>query len=390
MSSSPVAWPPPPPQPAAAADTISFAPRGSIAGKKNLPTEPPLQTFRQHGLCFKRVLQRDLLMEKNTDRRADFPKFWIPVIFQDDLAQIAASHLQENDLVYVSGQLTGDVPPFKHTDGQANIQVVAHLLSFVDSKAVETDLMVDEEEGFMEIAEAEKKVEQTKPVSKYPAHTFSDYKAKQDKYRTLWNDVLANPLNWTDNRAEKANGSKNPKYPDFKNKTADEALWLDSAPHYVLEKLDGLTFNSGYNAAKTYKPFNSSMGKGTNTGWSKFKTSQAASPEKQKKEVGSLRFTAHEHLLADDSHIIAFSGIVAESGGQSSKLVGQPSRQAGPKDYYSVMFEIQRSPKAPDFKHKDTGEALWLSPKTPSWVTDALPPVKGGSKGARRPETLLS
>lgn len=57
-------------------------------------------------------------------------------------------------------------------------------------------------------------------------------------------------------------GQKNPKYPDFKNKTADEALWLDSAPHYVLEKLDGLTFNSGYNAAKTYKPFNSSMGKG--------------------------------------------------------------------------------------------------------------------------------
>lgn len=288
------------------------------------------------------------------DRRTDFPKFWIPVIFQDDLAQIAASHLQEKDLVYVSGQLTGDVPPFKHTDGQANIQVVAHLLSFVDSKAVETDLMVDEEEGFMEIAEAEKKVEQTKPVSKYPARTFSDYKAKQDKYRTLWNDVLANPLNWTDNRAEKANGSKNPKYPDFKNKTADEALWLDSAPHYVLEKLDGLTFNSGYNAAKTYKPFNSSMGKGTNTGWSKFKTSQAASPEKQKKEAELWQ-----------------------------NLVDSP------QSWWDNRAD-KRSPKAPDFKHKDTGEALWLSPKTPSWVTDALPPVKGGSKGARRPETLLS
>jgi hypothetical protein len=49
------------------------------------------------------------------------------VIFQDDLAQIAASHLKEKDLVYVSGQLTGDVPPFKHTDGQANIQVYIYL-----------------------------------------------------------------------------------------------------------------------------------------------------------------------------------------------------------------------------------------------------------------------
>jgi hypothetical protein len=50
------------------------------------------------------------------------------VIFQDDLAQIAASHLKEKDLVYVSGQLTGDVPPFKHTDGQANIQVYIYCL----------------------------------------------------------------------------------------------------------------------------------------------------------------------------------------------------------------------------------------------------------------------
>ena len=59
---------------------------------------------------------------------ATFFTFRIPVIFQDDLAQIAASHLQENDLVYVSGQLTGDVPPFKHNDGQANIQVFIYYM----------------------------------------------------------------------------------------------------------------------------------------------------------------------------------------------------------------------------------------------------------------------
>jgi hypothetical protein len=38
------------------------------------------------------------------------------------LAQVAASHLKENDLVYVSGKLTCDAPPFKLDDGQANIQ----------------------------------------------------------------------------------------------------------------------------------------------------------------------------------------------------------------------------------------------------------------------------
>ncbi|CAM0885195.1 unnamed protein product [Alopecurus aequalis] len=285
------------------------------------------------------------------DRRTDFPKFWIPVIFQDDLAQIAASHLQENDLVCVSGQLTGDVPPFKHTDGQANIQVLANLLSFVDSKAVAKDVMVDEEERFMEIAKAEKKVEQTKVISKPPRRqTFSEFKAKQDKFKELWDDVLASPHDWTDHRAEKANGSKNPKYPDFKNKKLDAALWLDSAPNSVVEKLDGLAFNSGYNAAKTYKPA------GSNSGWGKFNTSQAASPEKQKKDADLWQ------NLVDN-----------------------------PQSWWDNRLD-KRSPKAPDFKHKDTGEALWLSPKTPSWITDALPPAKSsmGSKGGRRPETLLS
>jgi hypothetical protein len=32
------------------------------------------------------------------------------------------AQLKENDLVFVSGQLTCDVPPFKLDDGQANIQ----------------------------------------------------------------------------------------------------------------------------------------------------------------------------------------------------------------------------------------------------------------------------
>ena len=30
------------------------------------------------------------------------------------------------------------------------------------------------------------------------------------------------------------------------------------------------------------------------------------------------------------------------------------------------------NPKQPDFKHKDTGEALWLSPKDPPWVKKQL------------------
>lgn len=36
-----------------------------------------------------------------------------------------------------------------------------------------------------------------------------------------------------------------------------------------------------------------------------------------------------------------------------------------------VLF--QRNPKAPDFKHKDTGEALWIEGKyNPPWVKSQL------------------
>jgi hypothetical protein len=45
--------------------------------------------------------------------------------------------------------------------------------------------------------------------------------------------------------------------------------------------------------------------------------------------------------------------------------------------------------KAPDFKHKDTGEALWLN-DSPAWVLSKLPPLrsKDGVIGWR--DTLLS
>jgi len=50
------------------------------------------------------------------------------------------------------------------------------------------------------------------------------------------------------------------------------------------------------------------------------------------------------------------------------------------------------TPKYPDFKHKDSGKALWIGTKSPQWAIDALPPLKfkGGSMGARKQETLLS
>lgn len=47
----------------------------------------------------------------------------------------------------------------------------------------------------------------------------------------------------------------------------------------------------------------------------------------------------------------------------------------------------KRNPKQPDFKHKDTGEALWLSEYDPPWVKRQLQlfdsKIAGGSAGRR-------
>lgn len=51
----------------------------------------------------------------------------IPVVFEGDLAHIAASHLKEKDHICVEGQLCPGSPAFHDTPGQTNIQVVTNV-----------------------------------------------------------------------------------------------------------------------------------------------------------------------------------------------------------------------------------------------------------------------
>lgn len=331
--------------------TIPFQPRVANAVRLVGTVGAPVQMQRMPDGRFSAV---SVLVQ---DRRLDFPKFWIPIIFQDDLAQVAASYLKENDLVSVSGQLTGDIPPFKYADGQANIQVLANDLSFVDSKAVQTDALLDEDEGPMEVVEVEKKFEAKKAIPKFPPGTVSGYKNKADKLNKLWNDVIARPQDWIDIRPQKKNGSRSPKYPDFKNKVSNEVLWLNSAPTSVLGQLDDLVFGTGYAAGRKENPFGNDTQTGASTNWMKYrKSSDSSATSKQKLE---------EDLWRD--------------------LMNNPA------NWWDNRTD-KPTPKHPDFKNKDSGQGLWIGSKSPQWAIDALPSLKfgkGGGKGTRK-ETLLS
>ncbi|KAL6853897.1 hypothetical protein ACP4OV_019926 [Aristida adscensionis] len=311
------------PRPAA----IPFQPRVANAVRLVGTVGAPVQMQRTADGRFSAV---SVLVQ---ERCSDFPKFWIPIIFQDDLAQLAAAHLKENDLVFVSGQLTCDVPPFKLSDGQANIQVVAQSLSFVDSKVAASDVTMDEDQGFMGVAQAEKRIEANKYSPKYAPGTVSGYKSKEDKLSKLWNDVVSRPLDWIDNRPQKKNGSINPKCPDFKNKVSREGLWLNTAPITVREKLDNLVFSTGFDSDRKDGPFGN--------------------------------YTGKEDLWRD---------LLDNPGNWWDNRSDKPT------------------PKYPDFKHKESGQPLWIRTKSPQWAIDALPSLKfnGASKGPRKQETLLS
>lgn len=252
------------------------------------------------------------------EKTKEFPHFWIPVIFQGDLAEIAACHLKEDDLVYVTGQLSGDAPPLTVKDAQTNIQVLAHSLSFVEKNS-------PKKEGQM-------MHEKYKVVSDFSASSEESIPTLN-----LWNDLLSNPHKWWDNRTSKVN----PNSPDFKHKTTRKGLWLDSAPDWVLPKLDGLEFIGSNDITKQGKDHNLSSAQ----------------------ENG-------EDYISKNSYK-GKAGIKAAVSNKKNESLWKDLLE-NPNKWWDNRSK-KSNPRSPDFKHKDSGEGLWLD-TSPAWVLPNLPP----------------
>ncbi|ONK69617.1 uncharacterized protein A4U43_C05F24850 [Asparagus officinalis] len=304
-----------------------------------------------------------VLVQESTKKGT--PQLCIPVIFRGDLAHIAACHLKENDLVYVTGQLSGEALPREVEDNsektvessQSHIQVVANSLSFVQktSPGKENDTLYDQDNIASDISEeTPSNLHLWRDLFDHPEEWWDNRSSKSNRARaafkhkksgqqlwindstpewvlskldmlgqtpssgtnnernnnakSLWNDLVDNPQQWWDNRGDKLKGLVNGKYPDFKQKDTKKGLWLDTAPDWVLLKLNGLVFGSSNSTTKSEK----------------------------------------ENLWRD--------------------LVENPNK-------WWDKRSNKIKPIHPDFKHKDTGEALWIGSSTPSWVLPKLPPV---------------
>ncbi|KAJ4899861.1 hypothetical protein Rs2_13812 [Raphanus sativus] len=243
--------------------------------------------------------------------------FWIPIIFEGDLAKTADRYISKDDLIHVSGKLFIDSPPPNMTYAQSNVQVLVQNLSFVQpaSPPLVVSSSEKEEHGIKKkpvsppvvISSSEK--EET-GIRKQPARAKKNI--VMDEASDSWNRLIENPKDWWDHRENKANGLVKPRHPDFKSKDSSLSLWLNKAPAWVLPKLEGLEF---------------------------------------------------------DVLVPKGRGVKQLKGEESWKeLVENPDK------WWDNRID-KRNAKAPDFKHKETGEALWLN-ESPTWVLSKLPPVK--------------
>lgn len=331
----------------------------------------------------------------------------IPVVFEGNLAYVVASHVKENDCVFVSGQLSVDSMPLVLSESLGKFHVVAENLNFVEGlkmtiskyerkkkEVLTSDVEIDK--PFSPVAEklevnissengddggnshpalnqaqawvgslerpnmkslggknewdygnsAQDFVkppvlddsEVATPVDSLLGGNkgemvFNDNskleKGKEIRRETAskhkdgdsWRDLIINPLQWWDYRGHKSNGLVKEKFPDFKHKATSESLWINGAPEWVLAVLGKVEFD--------VKPI--------------FAKTQSAGPwtdERKRNEKGD---------------------------GSWKNLVENPDK------WWDNRLN-KKNPKAPDFKHKETGEVLWLN-RSPDWALSKLPPL---------------
>lgn len=225
-----------------------------------------------------KVVARSSLKVTQTSFKGDKEDVWYALEFWEELAEIAAAHLKRNDFIFVSGLVY-----VENYIGKDNLQKTLCKVNVKDLKYVQTE-----------------------------NSSHIEGQISKGSSEALWEEYFDDPSQWWDNRV----GKKNPKYPDFKNKSTGDALWIESwlTPSWVKARLEEQDY----------------------------KRSHEKDGERPMKHA-----TAESESLWQ-----AFF--------------------ANPFEWWDNRSN-KKTPQHPDFKHKTTGEALWISSvSSPAWVNSQL------------------
>ncbi|XP_062077452.1 protein OSB3, chloroplastic/mitochondrial-like isoform X3 [Humulus lupulus] len=307
-------------------------------------------------------------------------------VFEGDLAHIAAFHLKVNDRVYIAGKLSASLPHLSYNQFQASVQVIVHDLNFVEEtvQTKKSSMICVPEKGTSFIEEIEK-------------GTLNDYdnvKKKLDSFLGPWSDLIDNPKEWWDCRDKKLNGLVSRKYPDFKRKDDKKALWLDRAPKEVLKKISALEFDVSSQNSNEVKQFGDSVKKDVDSAinsWNNLvdnpkqwwdyrncKHNGLVNPKypdfKHKDGSQSLWLSSAPLWLSSKLKSLEFDVPIPKSKEVNGNKGDEMWKDLleNPNKWWDNRVD-KKSERAPDFKHKETGEGLWLS-SSPIWVQSKLQP----------------
>ncbi|XP_031128232.1 protein OSB2, chloroplastic-like [Ipomoea triloba] len=275
-----------------------------------------------------------------TDSASYVPSFLIPVVFEGDLAQVVGFHVKESDCVHVSGQLSGDNLPFQIDGYGGNFHIVAQDVYFVEgvkgkAASKKNGAKIDSEdlENLADASESEvKKMKNGESIvsdDSLVGVDNGDQNGLNSSNTSMnpsatgnedWWDLIRNPNDWWDCRERKSEGKLKAKHPDFKHKNKGVALWLNNAPNSVLKGLEGVEFRS-------------------------------------KQQVKGAEFRSKQQV-------------------KSEKEEHWKSLVENPDKWWDNRLN-KRNEKYPDFKNKESGEALWLN-GAPDWAIPKLPPLRDG------------
>ncbi|CAA7048070.1 unnamed protein product [Microthlaspi erraticum] len=282
------------------------------------------------------------------DPRDPNRSFRIALSMWDVTARKCIEHLKPNDFIHVSGRLDSccrNENSGLGLDYQVKVTEVNYVMApqshALDSqipqkpKPETVSLKVVKEEG----------VEET----------------KNDKIH-LWQDLFANPDKWRDNRRN----NKKPTQPDFKHKETDEALWLDAdTPVWVTKQLESFDQREPkHDEIHLWQALFADPDEWWDNRRNKTNPKQ---PDFKHKDTG-------EALWLDSSDTPAWITSQLESLDEKETKNDEhlwKALFANPDEWWDKR-RSKKSPKQPDFTHKDTDEALWLNSYTPEWVTKEL------------------
>ncbi|OIW03991.1 hypothetical protein TanjilG_30267 [Lupinus angustifolius] len=369
---------------------------------------------------------------------------WIPLIFEGHLAHTAISHLKPHDFIHIAGQLTTDPPhfPIHRENTHTNVQVMVKSLNFVqgyplqnndasptssesekheinqsaedfNSKQIEEnnidepwkDLLLNpgewwdvrltkkkskgaaferKKDGELLFIDSstpkwlEEKLElltfDLKPVLEYSA---SGAKKNPAPNFVAWRDLLQDSKQWFDFRDSKHNGLVSPNFPDFKRKDDSLSIWLNGSPKWVLPKLEALEID-----VPVVKPKQANAG---DESWNdllnnpikwwdnRSNKKNEKGPDFKNKETGEALWLngAAKWVLSKlegteiDVPVVESKQATTAKGDESwNDLLNNP-------DKWWDNRSNKKNEKGPDFKNKETGEALWLN-GAPKWVLSKL------------------